>query len=253
MRRFEKRDKNGSEIYWQIERDGTIVDRSWGLIGGVSQYTTDTYASEAEASAVFEQRARTALSRGYVETSPRRMERLQRAIDLDDLAPMVLAAPDDPDVYQVLADSLQDQGDPRGQLASLQLEMEAIQRLQLTPDDTSMLDRLGKLSRREHKVMTEHRRFLLGPLVRLVAEPGVHHRAGVAVRKIRLTWRWGWIHTIRHPYRSLDLEDLVRRIQRAPAARFLRELHLSGSLDHPALEDLPETCVVVSPEPDSSA
>jgi len=127
-----------------------------------------------------------------------------------ELAEAVLAASDDAGPRMVLADWLQEAGDPRGELMALQL------RLATTPDDAQLLAR-------ERRLFERHRRHFFGAL-----EPD---RGSVV-------WRAGFIDTVR-----CDVADLVA-ILGHPSLRMLRTLavYFSGDqLEQLARLQLPPT------------
>ena len=115
----------------------------------------------------------------------------------------ILADPDNEEAYQVYADWLQGEGDPRGELAALQVA------LARGPN--------AELQAREQAIFAANRQQLLGDL------PDVDQRKEGT--PLELTWQVGWFHSARlagaegHP-----LPDLCRALLTCESARFLREL-----------------------------
>jgi len=106
----------------------------------------------------------------------------------------VAAAPDDAKTYLVLADALEDAGDPRGKWGSLLHEAER-----------GSGDDFARLTVLERKYFAKHRKRLVG-LPESVA------------RELEIEWRWGFMH------RAAATSSTVRTLLAAPAAQFLRSL-----------------------------
>src|SRR5688572_29970061 len=86
-----------------------------------------------------------------------------------ELEQALLANPDDEQSYQVYADWLQAQGDPRGELASLQ---------------TGKIDAARR--KREQELLTSNRAALLGEL----PEPADNS-------ELQVVWHAGWLRSVR--------------------------------------------------------
>lgn len=138
------------------------------------------------------------------------------------------AMPEDDTPRLVLADWLQDQGDPRGELIALQL-----QRSRLAEDDS----RLVELERRQRQLLSQHVFTWLGPLVDLASvwrfERGLLH---VTVRAERLLGDdradlvhaplFDWIETLR----LTDLAAIhLQRLASSPLLEQLSHLDLTNS------------------------
>jgi uncharacterized protein (TIGR02996 family) len=122
----------------------------------------------------------------------------------------ILDQPDDPASYAAYADWLQEQGDPRGEFIRVQLALE---------DEVRPPEERRALQAREKELLDSHERDWLGELAphlldRGESTPHVEHR-----------WRWGFLS-------ALSAQCLTTRFAQAlaaaPAARFLRELRVSG-------------------------
>ncbi len=127
-------------------------------------------------------------------------------MDLADLAALVAENPDLVDPYLVYADQLQETGDPRGELITLD-------RMRLeSPHDP---ERVRAVARH----LDRHRHALLGPLVDLSA----------CLTDVK--WHLGFLKsvTLLHPQnaRPDEVAAWVEALLEAPAGRFLRELTLT--------------------------
>jgi uncharacterized protein (TIGR02996 family) len=132
-----------------------------------------------------------------------------RAASNADIEAAILEDVDDARGYLVYADWLQGQGDPRGELITLQHALSS----------GGASDALRAL---EEALVTEHREILLGPL---------------AARAFDVTWRLGFVRHARiHRSSELPLDELLRRVLAHPSCRFLEDLWLGASHwgdDHP--------------------
>lgn len=134
---------------------------------------------------------------GFVERVPRNPE-LERAIESD---------PYDTTSYSVLADWLQGQGDPRGELMALQLAGKSIPALDY---------------------LAEHAARLLGPLAAHVkCYDGLYYKPAPDA----FTWKYGFIHRARMSFNHYwndvfkgELEDVLELLLNHPSGRFLAEL-----------------------------
>ena len=118
------------------------------------------------------------------------------------------AADDDPVAAQVYADWLQGEGDPRGELAAIQLQR-------------ANLGKSSDLKKAEKELLAQHADRFLGRLVR-------------AQDFTKLKWRAGFIYSARIANTSdnddadekqkITMEDVVSWLLDEPSARFLRKL-----------------------------
>ncbi len=120
----------------------------------------------------------------------------------DDHTKAILAALDDVDEYKVYGDALQTAGDPRGELIALQS---------------------GGQAKPAAKYLKEHRAALLGGLAELDEQ------------KVKLEWKYGFIHSARVAYDDEDAYDeetedevakWVATLLDEPSAQFLQQLTL---------------------------
>ncbi|HEY7372966.1 MAG TPA: TIGR02996 domain-containing protein [Polyangia bacterium] len=115
----------------------------------------------------------------------------------------ILADPDNEEAYQVYADWLQGEGDPRGELAAIQVALAR--------------GESAELRAREQAILEANRQQLLGDL------PDVD--PGEDAAPLKITWHAGWLRSARIAAgEGHELADLYRSLLACESARFLREL-----------------------------
>ena len=142
---------------------------------------------------------------------------LEAAIDED---------PDDPAAYSVYGDWLQRRGDLRGELIALSLAAEA----QRAPGPRRKSPAQAALG----KFLVKHAAALLGPLARLVPDPGDPTAPP-------FVWRRGYIaraELVAAPDRPVA--PIVRDLLRHASGRFLRDLIVKADGEAPAILELLE-------------
>ncbi len=194
-RTFELADKR-----WEIAIDGCVVTAG----------KPTTHATPAEALAAYNAAIGKKLAAGFRERVARNPA-LEEAIDAD---------PYDADAYGVLADWLQGQGDPRGELIALQAAGKWIPGLELIAEHAASF--LGPLA--EHARCYDH----------------LYH----APAPDAFAWKFGFIHGARMSYNQYwdsefkgDIAQVLELLLRHPSGRFLAELVLMYN-DDPADDDL---------------
>ncbi|MBA3501118.1 MAG: hypothetical protein H0T65_12135, partial [Deltaproteobacteria bacterium] len=224
-----KIDSNTDQHLWGIESwgDGAFIGGEYGLIVSLASpddsywaNTTDDFAPppptidasfEPQRAAVAAERERmfTELTAQAVVEHDRICVKsgLSRPRDANPrLAKMVEeAADDDPIAAQVYADWLQGEGDPRGELAAIQLQR-------------ANLGKSKDLKKAERELLAQHADRFLGKLVR-------------AQSFTKLKWRAGFIYSARianahdnDDDKKVAMEDVVSWLLDEPSARFLRKL-----------------------------
>jgi uncharacterized protein (TIGR02996 family) len=213
-----------SNKFWEITLSGTSFTTTYGKIGTAGQSTLKEFKSAAEAQKEHDKLVAEKLKKGYglvgagataagkagagkaaaqvaaTPTDPRTLE-LQAAIDAD---------PEDVSAYTVYADQLQAQGDPRGELISLQLAAEA-------KGD-------AKLAKAAAKLIASNAELFLGPLAE-------HTRTYDGNDTDAFTWRFGFIHAAKLSHNHYTNEDfkgsmaqVLEALLRHPSGRFVTEL-----------------------------
>ncbi len=202
-----------SNKFWEIELEGSSFTTRYGRIGTDGQSTTKDFKSPADAKKAYDKLVQEKVNKGYELVGDEGDE----GGDEDDdgeavegasnraLEAAILEDPDKVEGYLVYADWLQTQDDPRGELMAVEAALAA------SPGD-------AKLKARNEELLAEHAEALLGDL----AEEEHFHP----------TWELGGIRaaTISDPdeeYAELSGEaaaEMVSKLFKLPAARFLREL-----------------------------
>ncbi|HET7503617.1 MAG TPA: WGR domain-containing protein [Kofleriaceae bacterium] len=197
-----------SSKFWEIRIDDTSVITRYGKIGTAGQTTEKELDSKVDAFKEHDKLIAEKVKKGYVEQGAagaaggeHRNPELEKAIELD---------PYDTSAYMVYADWLQGQGDPRGELISLQLAAES--------------KRDGKLARAAAALIERKADYFLGPLA-------PHTKTYDGNDRDAFTWRSGFIHAARLSYNhhaSDDFEgsmaEVLELLLRHPSGRFVTEL-----------------------------
>ena len=205
--------EGSSSKFWEIAIAGTTVTTRYGKIGTPGQSTPKTYKSAGEAKAEHDKLVAEKTKKGYklvrgaapaapVTTSARDAK----------LEAMIEAAPDDVHGYEVYADWLQAQGDPRGELIALQIANKTAPAKKLIEQNKAhfyakLADATDMLERYEYHPLGDN----------------TH-------------WRWGYLEKlwISHKFdrssmhggerQELDVADALESLLASSSTRFLREL-----------------------------
>jgi len=218
MPRYELSD-GSSNKFWEIALEGKAFTTTWGRIGTAGQSKSKTFGSEAEAKKEYEKLIAEKVGKGYIEKGGQADGEQGEQGGQDapagggaragtarnpELEQAILADPDDEAAYEVYADWLQGEGDPRGELAAVQVALARGEN--------------AKLRARERALIEENRQQLLGNLPDVV-EPIDFGPP------VELKWQAGWLRSARIAAREgYALPDLYRSLLACESARFLREL-----------------------------
>jgi len=216
--RLEFKDKK-SQKFWEASLDGPKLLTRWGRIGTDGQSQQKKFKYDFEARRAMREQVDAKLKKGYrraktaaeleLEKPPehpsKRNPRLEQA---------VLDAPDDKSRWRVYSDWLQGEGDPRGELMALQIQLET--------------KRDAKLSKRAGAILEQHAAALLGPL-------RAHPTTLDGKDKPVATWRRGFIDSLRISYNSyardgqppIDVPKWLSEVLEHPSAVFVREIVLA--------------------------
>jgi uncharacterized protein (TIGR02996 family) len=231
MPRYEVADGR-TRTFWEITLAGTTLTVRWGRIGSRGQSRVEQFTSNDDARREYDKLVRQKTRKGYklvdgIEESvvPVRVEPTARNPELE---AAVVADPDDEGALLVLGDWLQQQGDPRGELISLQ---HALRRA--GSDPAAFLER----KRAADLFYKQHEPSLLGPLYPL------RHL-------FRLEWQLGYMRGAKLSLHAAaggnpDLSGLLRQIVDVPAAVALQELAFGhrgepGTTYQPEIDTLAE-------------
>jgi uncharacterized protein (TIGR02996 family) len=214
-----------SNKFWEIKLSGTSFTTTYGRIGTAGQTTIKELKSAAEAKKEHDKLIAEKVKKGYVlaaggAASTEKVKKGQvakagggaaaadkRNPDLEDA---IEADPFDVSAYMVYADWLQGQGDPRGELISLQLTAETKRDARLAKTAAALLDK--------------HAGIFLGPLAE-------HTRTYDGNDRDAFTWRFGFIHAAKLSHSRYTNEDfkgsmaeVLEALLRHPSGRFVTEL-----------------------------
>jgi len=222
MPRYELSDGTSNK-FWEIELSGASFTTTYGKLGTRGQTTLKQHKSAADAKKAHDKLVAEKVKKGYVErggdgaAADKRHPELEQAI---------LADPYDISAYTVYADWLQEQGDPRGELMSLQLAAET--------RDAPRLDKAAAA------LIQKNAAYFLGPLADHTLTYDGHDDDA-------FSWRFGFIHSAKlshNQYTNEDFEgsmaEVLETLLRHPSGRFLTEL-VFGFNDDPnedPLDDL---------------
>lgn len=206
MPRYELREGTSAK-FWEIERDGSDVVTRWGRIGTDGQSKTKGFDSEDAAEAELAKMTRLKLKKGYKEVVAAEPGAVNDALEAQ-----LLADPDDREAAAVYADWLTEQGDPRGELARLQLQG----------------DEEGAAG-----FIEANKQALLGPLLaaahETTGEVGWGDEARTQ-RALEIGWQFGWHRALRVCLPDYDAEanplEILHEALAHPGSRFLQELTL---------------------------
>ncbi len=205
--------EGSSSKFWEIAIAGTTVTTRYGKIGTAGQSTPKTYKSAGEAKAEHDKLVAEKTKKGYelVRGAAPAAPVTTHAHDAK-LEAMIEAAPDDVHGYEVYADWLQGQGDPRGELIALQIANKAAPAKKLIEQNKAHF--YGKLAGATDML----ERYEYSPL-----GDNTH-------------WRWGYLEKlwISHKYErssmhdgekeEVDVAEALDSLLGNPSTRFLREL-----------------------------
>ncbi len=227
MPRFEF-SEGTSNKFWEIELSGDSFTTRWGRIGTEGQSKTKAWDSAATAKKEYDKLVASKLKEGY--------EQVDGGAEGEDddgdgggavnegLEGKIAQALDDPQGYAVYADWLQQQGDVRGKLITLQLA--ATQK-----DDAAAF-------RAAEKLLTENAEALWGEELAEQLESGA----------LSADWRWGFVRKLFVGQKDYDQEvdpgELLDKALDRPCCRFVREVVI-GLSDLDSGQANPGTAVAV--------
>jgi uncharacterized protein (TIGR02996 family) len=246
--------EGSSAKFWEVSVDGKSCKTRYGKIGTAGQESTKAFGSPADAAKEMNKLVAEKTKKGYVEKGGagggaggggggRAPASVGDAIVYDARNPAleaaIIANPSDRDAYSVYADWLQEQGDPRGELISLQL---------------------GYKDKQARTLIEKHKDYFLGPLAEHeeVHDEGnnnstSHLRTSAQEKEWQKTqrqaflWRNGFIYRVRLSHDSYSDEefegktvDILAQVLAHPSARFAVEFAFmsNGDPNEDNLQDL---------------
>jgi uncharacterized protein (TIGR02996 family) len=206
--------EGSSSKFWEISLDGTTVTTRYGKIGSDGQSTPKAYKSAGEAKAEHDKLVAEKTKKGYqLVRGAAPAAPVTPSAQNGKLEAVIEGAPDDVHGYEVYADWLQAQGDPRGELIALQI---------------------GNKAAPAKKLIDQNRAHFYGELLADATdmlERFEYHPLGD-----NTAWRWGyleklWIsqkfeHSSMHDgeKQEVDVGEALDELLGHPSTRFLREL-----------------------------
>jgi len=238
-----------SNKFWEINLAANSFTTKFGKIGANGQTTIKEFGSDAEARTAYDKIVAEKVKKGYklvggkAVTAPK-VAKAKKAeapsasttsggkLDARNptLEAAIVANPNDRDAFAVFGDWLQEQGDPRGELISLQLAYK---------------DKTAK------QLIDKHADYFLGPLAahQTVYDEGYnnstsHLRTSAQEKEWQKThkqaflWRNGYIHRVRLSYDSysgklegIKLVDVLELVLDHPSARYAVEFAFMSNGD----------------------
>ena len=235
-----------SNKFWEIEVSGKSFTTTHGRIGSDGRATTKTFASPAEARGAADKLIAQKTKKGYAlvagggakTVAPAPAGPAPGAIDArnPELEAAIAKDPDDAEAYAVLADWLQEQGDLRGELISLNL---------------------ANKHKQAKALFDKHADYFLGPLAehQEVYDSGANNSSSALrtraqekewqkTQRQAFLWRNGYIRRVRlsHDiYSHADWKgrtvDVLAQVLAHPSARFVVEFAFQSNGD-PNEDDL---------------
>lgn len=243
-----------SNKFWEISLEGKSFKTTYGKIGAAGQTTIKTFGSADEAKVQHDKLVAEKVKKGYqlvgggaapakkaAKAAPAAVTGSQVKLDArnPELERALIADPTDRQAFAVLGDWLQEQGDPRGELISLQL---------------------GNKDKQAKALIEKKADYFLGPLAahQKVHDEGYNNSrshlrttaqeaAWQKVHKEAFLWRNGYIYRVRLSHDSYsDSEfkgktaDILKDVLAHPSARFAVEFAFmsNGDPNDDNLQDL---------------
>jgi uncharacterized protein (TIGR02996 family) len=217
VQRLELEDGKSSK-FWEAELQEQVLITRWGKIGSAGQTKQKKFDSVWSAKAELKKQVESKLKKGYQRAKTREELELEKpppkpAKRNRDMEAAIATSPDDAEAWLVYADWLQGEGDPRGELITVQHALE-------TKKDKKLRDR-------EKKIFEEHGALLLGALRKHTTTMD-HRRSDV------FSWRRGFLDSVRISYNAYAVDDqpfdapaFLSAVLKHPSAALLREIVLA--------------------------
>jgi uncharacterized protein (TIGR02996 family) len=238
-----------SSKFWEVLVDGTTLKTRYGKIGSGGQQTIKEFESKADAAKELDKLVHEKTKKGYTEgggggapgddgdgaiggavKGDARNPALEKAI---------VANPFDKDAYSIFGDWLQEQGDPRGELISLQIAGKDKAAKALIDQQSAYF--LGPLAEHE-KVHDENNNNSISHL-RTKAEEKIWQTEATKA----FLWKNGFIYRVRLSHDSYSDEefdgetaDILDMVLRHPSGRYVVEFAFmsNGDPNEDNLQDL---------------
>lgn len=252
--------EGGSNKFWEITLEGTSFKTTYGKIGAAGQTTVKSFKSEADAKKEADKITAEKVKKGYqlvgggaapAAAAPAPAAKKKAAAAAEpvthavkftadarnpEIEKAIIADPTNRQAFALLGDWLQEQGDPRGELISLQL---------------------GNKDKQAKALIEKHADYFLGPLAphQKVHDEGANNSishlrtkeqeaAWQKTQQEAFLWRNGFIYRVRLSHDSYSDEaykgktvDILNDVLKHPSARFAVEFAFMSNGD-PNEDDL---------------
>lgn len=241
--------EGGSNKFWEISLEGKSFKTTYGKIGAAGQTTVKSFKSDDEAKKEHDKLVGEKTKKGYqlvgggaaapapaAKKKAAAPEKTTAVVSITadarnaDLEQAIVKDPSDRQAYAVLGDWLQEQGDPRGELISLQL---------------------GNKEKQARALIDAHAEYFLGPLAahQKVHDSGANNSTShlrtkeqeAAWQKVQdqaFLWRNGFIYRVRLSHDLYSDEafkgktvDILNDVLRHPSGRFVVEFSFQSNGD----------------------
>jgi uncharacterized protein (TIGR02996 family) len=226
-----------SSKFWEVSIDNKRVKTRYGKIGAAGQTTVKDFDSKPAAQAEANRLVAEKVKKGYVEggagaAPSKTAAAIAGKADArnPELEAAIVADPHDRDAWTIYADWLQEQGDPRGELMSLQLAGQ---------------------DKQAQKLLDKHVDYFLGPIAehQTVHDEGYNNSSShlrtreqekewQKTQKQAFLWRNGFIYRVRlshDEYSDSEFDgktvDILAQVLRHPSARFVVEFSFQSNGD----------------------
>ena len=225
-----------SNKFWEITLTDKSFTTTYGKIGANGQTTIKSFKSSADAKKEYDKIVGEKVKKGYQKiggktSAPKIAKKGKAAPVADDdgggkrdarnpeLEKAIVANPSDREAYTVLADWLQEQGDPRGELISLQLGYKDKQAKALIEKHADYF--LGELA--EHQTVHDEGNNNSSSNLRTSAQ----EKEWQKTQQQAFLWRNGFIYRVRLSHDSYsdevykgDTVDILEQVLDHPSGRF---------------------------------
>jgi len=237
MQRFEFNDGKSNK-FWEITVEGDSFTVRYGRMGTDGQTSTKTYADADKARVEADKLIAKKTKKGYKEVAVDAAAAAKNAAVTNKgggnpkLEAPIFADPGDLDAWAVYGDWLQEEGDPRGELISLEVEA---QRGNGSPATQKRID----------EIYAEHKNGWLGKKLVEAIEMQVD---GEEVLEIE--WKFGFFHklTVRGNYDyggEMSPAEMFRELLKLESFRFVEEIEF-GCIDLEGETDFDEVMLPLS-------
>ena len=234
MSRYEYSDDKSNK-FWEIELGGSSHTVRYGRIGTDGQTKTKEFADRAAAEKDYDKMTASKVKKGYALASgaaPPAATKPAAATANTELEEAILANPTDDAAWAVYGDWLQTQGDPRGELAAVQLALAS------SPSSSA-----GEQLAREQAILKEHGEALYPTKLRQQIEAHETQRPAKSGNNLTMSawdsdgakamWHAGFIRSLKLARGNPDdcphsLIDLVKATLGHPSVRLLAELTIGA-------------------------